>query len=125
VHGRARLVRDPRRGLTIADLRGSVQVQPANRSLRGLRLVAGQQVRVTRTTIGRPFALVPDLRNEIPSPRQIQAGPATVTAPAAVAALPAEQRVPARRREERAAGPRAGHDLQRAPQRPPVRPAHW
>jgi hypothetical protein len=82
VRGRARVVRDPRRGLTtVAGLRGSSEVRPVNPALRSVRLVPGRGVRVTRTSIGAPFPLVPDLRNEIPSPRQVRAGPATVTAP--------------------------------------------
>jgi hypothetical protein len=82
VSGRARLVRDPRRGLTtVSGLRGGTQVTPANPALRGLRLVPGQGVRVSRTAISAPFPLVPDLQNEIPSPRQVRAGPALVTAP--------------------------------------------
>jgi hypothetical protein len=82
VRGRARVVRNPRRGeTTLANRRGSVAVTPANPALRRLRLTPGRQVRVTRTSIGAPFPLVPDLVNEIPSPRQVRAGPATVTAP--------------------------------------------
>jgi hypothetical protein len=85
VRGRARIVRDPRRNqTTVANARGSVDVTPTNTSLRGLRLTPGRQVRVTRTSISPPFALVPDLLNEIPSPRQVRAGPATVTAPSRI-----------------------------------------
>ena len=85
VRGRARVTRDPRRGqTTVSNLRGSVNVTPTNTSLRGLRLTPGRQVRVTRTSISPPFALVPDLLNEIPSPRQVRAGPATVTAPSRI-----------------------------------------
>ena len=73
---------DPTRGLTTAaNLRGRVQVTPTNPALRGLQLVPGRQVEVTRSAIGRPFALVPDLQTTIPSPRTLRAGPALVTAP--------------------------------------------
>jgi hypothetical protein len=58
-----------------------VSATPTNPALQGLRLVPGQQVEVTRSAIGRPFDLVPDLQTEIPSPRNVRAGPAVVTGP--------------------------------------------
>ncbi len=80
--GVATVDHDPTRGLTTAaNLRGRVQVTPTNPALRGLQLVPGRQVEVTRSAIGRPFALVPDLQTTIPSPRTLRAGPALVTAP--------------------------------------------
>jgi hypothetical protein len=66
---------------TVGNVRGRVSVTPANGALRSLRLVPGQQVRVGRSSIGAPFALVPDLQTTIPSPRAVRAGPATATAP--------------------------------------------
>jgi hypothetical protein len=80
--GVATVVHDPKRGrTTAANVRGRVQVTPTNPALRGLQLVPGRQVEVTRSAIGRPFALVPDLQTTIPSPRTLRAGPALVTAP--------------------------------------------
>lgn len=80
--GVATVVHDPKRGLTTAaNVRGRVQVTPTNPALRGLQLVPGRQVEVTRNAITRPFALVPDLQTTIPSPRTLRAGPALVTAP--------------------------------------------
>jgi hypothetical protein len=80
--GVATVVHDPKRGrTTAANVRGSVQVTPTNPALRGLQLVPGKQVEVTKNTITRPFALVPDLATTIPSPRTLRAGPALVTAP--------------------------------------------
>ena len=85
VRGRAGVVREPRRGrTTVSARRGSVDVTPANPSLRGLRLTPGRGVAVTRAAIGAPFPLVPDLLNDIPSPRQVRAGPAVATAPSKI-----------------------------------------
>ena len=85
VRGRAGVVREPRRGrTTVSARRGSVDVTPANPSLRGLRLARGRGVAVTRAAIGAPFPLVPDLLNDIPSPRQVRAGPAVATAPSKI-----------------------------------------
>jgi hypothetical protein len=65
-----------------------VRVTPSNRGLRSLQLVPGQQVRVTKGSIGEPFSLVPpesvNLATTIPSPRIIRAGPVRVTAPSTV-----------------------------------------
>jgi hypothetical protein len=84
VRGRARVVRERRGATTVSSLRGAVDVTPANPTLRGARLRPGRQVRVTRTTIGAPFPLVPDLLNEIPSPRRVRAGPTIATAPSRI-----------------------------------------
>ena len=81
--GVARVGHNPRRGLTtVGNVRGGVSVTPTNAALRGLRLVPGRQVKVTKRAIGRPFALVPDLQTTIPTPRAVRAGPAIVTGPA-------------------------------------------
>jgi len=80
--GVARVRHDPRGGrTTVGNVRGNVAVTPSNPALAGLRLAPGRQVEVTRTAIGRPFPLVPDLATTIPSPREVRAGPAIVTAP--------------------------------------------
>jgi hypothetical protein len=84
VRGRARVVRERRGATTVSSIRGAVDVTPANRALRGIRLRPGRQVRVTRTAIGAPFPLVPDLLNEIPSPRRVRAGPTVTTAPSRI-----------------------------------------
>jgi len=78
----ADVTHSPGPGVTTAgNVRGRVSVTPTNTALRSLRLVPGQQVRVSRRAISAPFPLVPDLQTTIPSPREVRAGPATVTAP--------------------------------------------
>ena len=86
--GVARVTHEPRRGLTtVSNVRGSATVTPTNRALKGLKLAPGRGVEVTRNSITPPFGLVPggsgapDLRTVIPSPREVRAGPAIVTAP--------------------------------------------
>ena len=67
---------------TVGNVRGRVSVTPGAGA--PFPLVPGQQVRITRAGAGRPFPLVPDLGTEIPSPRDVRAGPATATAPLTV-----------------------------------------
>jgi hypothetical protein len=79
--GVAHVAHNPRsRVTTVGNERGSVSVAPTNPALRSRRLVPGKQVQVTGKAIGRPFDLVPNLQTTIPSPREIRAGPAIVTA---------------------------------------------
>ena len=79
--GVATVGHDPRRRITtVGNLRGSVEVGRAGAS-RGVRLAPGKQVEVSGGGITAPFALVPNLQNTIPSPREIRAGPAVVTSP--------------------------------------------
>lgn len=81
--GAARVAHSAARNRTRAgNVRGGVAVTPSDPALAGLRLVPGQQVDVTPRSVGRPFALVPDLETTIPSPRRVRAGPAVVTGPA-------------------------------------------
>jgi hypothetical protein len=67
---------------TVSSVRGTVRVTPATGP--PFALVPGQRVRITRTGAGRPGPAVTDLGREIPSPREVRAGPATATAPGVI-----------------------------------------
>ena len=72
-----------RRVTTVGNVRGTVRVGRAG-ATRLSRLPRGKQVEISAAGITPPFALVPDLRTTIPSPRVVTAGPATVTSPSRI-----------------------------------------
>ncbi|HTI35632.1 MAG TPA: hypothetical protein VL422_18295, partial [Miltoncostaea sp.] len=72
-----------RRVTTVGNVRGAVRVGRAG-ATRLTPLPPGRQVEISAAGISPPFALVPDLRTTIPSPRVVTAGPATVTSPSRI-----------------------------------------